>query len=79
MIGFNYVLVSGNHSILNNSYRFGIFIKAPIFIDKGAWFVANFTLTACASILECNILAANSLLSKLVMGSSKFLREFLPS
>ena len=71
MIGFNSVLVSGNHSVFNNSYRFGASIKTPIFIGKGTWVGANCTLTAGASLLECNILAANSVLSKPVVGSSK--------
>lgn len=70
MVGFNSVIVSGNHSVLNDSFRFGKSIKAPIFVGKGSWIGANCTMTAGASISNCNLLAANSTLSKPVYGSS---------
>lgn len=71
MIGFNSVLVSGNHSNINGSFRFGKSIKAPILIEKGAWVSANCTLTAGAKLPESSLLAANSVLTKSI--SEKFI------
>ena len=70
MIGFNSVIVSGNHSALNGSFRFGKSVKTPVFVGKGAWVSANCTLTAGAKLPEGSLLAANSVLTKSI--SEKF-------
>lgn len=64
MVGFNSVLVSGNHSSINNSFRFGKSIKKPIKVGAGAWVGANCTLIAGSSLPSGSVLAANSVLSK---------------
>ncbi|MCL1049582.1 hypothetical protein L2755_08125 [Shewanella abyssi] len=62
MIGFNSVLVSGNHSCVNGSYRFGDSLKAPILVGNGSWIGANCTVVAGASLAPSSLLAANSCL-----------------
>lgn len=60
MIGFNSVLVSGNHSMSNNSFRYGESIKKPIHIKKGSWVGANCTIIAGGVLPKSSVLAANS-------------------
>ncbi len=60
MIGFNSVLVSGNHSKSNGSYRFGKSRSAPIYIGFGSWVAANSTVVAGASIGSGVVIGANS-------------------
>ncbi|MBD3842442.1 MAG: acyltransferase [Campylobacterales bacterium] len=60
MIAFNSVIVSGNHTFVAGSYRFGSSAKQPITIKRGVWVAANSTVTAGCVIGEGSILAANS-------------------
>lgn len=60
MVGFNTVLVSGNHSLWSSSYRYGKSNKTPIFIGKGSWVAANCTVIAGAKIGSSTLVAANS-------------------
>lgn len=61
MLGFNVVIVSGNHTKFNDSYRYGSSKTEPIIIADGAWVGANSTITA-GSIIERGVLiGANSL------------------
>jgi acetyltransferase-like isoleucine patch superfamily enzyme len=60
MIGFNSVIVSGNHTRLNNSFRFGKSLKEKIIIKEGSWVGANCTVIAGSIIPPSSVLAANS-------------------
>jgi acetyltransferase-like isoleucine patch superfamily enzyme len=61
MIGFNSVLVSGNHTLSNSSYRFSTSYLSPISIGKGSWIAANCTITAGTVIDDSVLIGANSL------------------
>lgn len=61
MIAFNSVLVSGNHQLLNGSYRFGESKLKPIIVKEGAWVAANCTVVAGTNIGKGCLIAANSL------------------
>lgn len=63
LIGPNSVLVSGNHTFLNSSFRFGVSESKPIIISKGSWIGANCTILAGAKLPEQSILGAGSVLS----------------
>lgn len=63
MIGFNSVLVSGNHSLVNGSYRYGDSLTDRIEIGRGSWIGANCTVVAGAHLGPSSLLAANSCLS----------------
>lgn len=60
------VIVTSNHTLLNESYRFGEPIKAPILIGKGAWIAAHVTILAGTEIGKGALVAANSVVSKVV-------------
>lgn len=70
MIGFNSVLVSGNHTVINGSFRFGPSKKQPIKIGPGVWIAANCTVTAGSIIGEGTIVAGNSLVKNNLEKSS---------
>lgn len=63
MVGFNSVLVSGNHTRSGNSFRYGPSKMAPIDIQSGAWVGANCTILPGAKVGRCSVLAANSALN----------------
>jgi acetyltransferase-like isoleucine patch superfamily enzyme len=63
MIGFNSVIVSGNHTLFNGSYRFGKSNCRPIYIKFGSWISANCTVTAGSKIGEGSLVAANSVVT----------------
>lgn len=52
LVGFNSVIVSGNHTKNENSgsYRFGASDVKPIRIGKGVWIASNSTITAGTKI-----------------------------
>lgn len=60
MIGFNCVLVSGDHTLSGKSYRFGKSTLKPIKIGAGAWVAANCTVVAGAEIGNGSLVGANS-------------------
>ncbi|WP_076542430.1 hypothetical protein [Shewanella sp. UCD-KL21] len=60
MVGFNSVLVSGNHSCIGGSFRFGDSITSPIIIGSGSWIGANCTIVAGARLPNSSLIAANS-------------------
>lgn len=64
MIGFNSVLVAGNHTLINGSYRFGESQKAPIKIGFGSWVGANCTILPGVTIGCGTLIAANSAVVK---------------
>jgi len=54
------VLVTGDHTQLGGSYRFGRSMLAPIRICRGSWVAAHATVTNGVTIGPGSILAANS-------------------
>ena len=64
LIGPNTVVVSGNHTYLNHSFRFGKSVVKPILIKRGAWIGANCTIIAGSIIPEASIVGAGSVVSK---------------
>lgn len=72
MIGFNSVLVSGNHSKTNGSYRFGKSKTAPIYVGFGSWVAANCTVVAGASIGSGVVIGANSFIKGSFAGDSVY-------
>jgi maltose O-acetyltransferase len=63
MVGFNCVLVSGNHTLFNESYRFGRSSMKPIKIGAGTWVAANCTVTAGAEVGYGSLVGANSVVN----------------
>ncbi|WP_299807087.1 hypothetical protein [uncultured Shewanella sp.] len=63
MIGIGSVLISGNHSLLNDSYRFGSPVRAPIKIKCGSWVAGNVLVTAGAQLPSSSLLAGGSVLN----------------
>lgn len=64
LIGPNTVIVSGNHTYLNGSFRFGKSLSKPIVINNGVWIGANCTILAGSSIPATSIIGAGSVVSK---------------
>ncbi len=64
LVGPNTVIVSGNHTLKNNSYRFGKSEIKPILIGKGSWIGANCTILAGAIIPTISVIAAGSVVTK---------------
>lgn len=64
MIAPNTVIVMGNHTSVNNSYRFGPIKKGKVIIRKGSWIGANCTIAIGAVLPENSVLGANSFLNK---------------
>ncbi len=60
------VVVTSNHTLLNESYRYGPSQKAPIKIGKGAWIAAHVTILAGSVIGHGALVAANSVVNKQV-------------
>jgi acetyltransferase-like isoleucine patch superfamily enzyme len=54
------VVVTGNHTRLNRSFRFGPRTVAPVRIAAGSWLAAHVTVTAGSSIGAGTVVAANS-------------------
>jgi len=58
------VLVSGDHTRLDGSYRFGPSELAPIRIGQGAWIAAHATVTKGVAVGRGAVLAANSVATR---------------
>ena len=58
------VVISGNHTSMNCSYRYGPPIIAPIIIGKGSWIASHVVLTAGCTIGENTLIAANAVVTK---------------
>lgn len=72
MIGFNCVLVSGNHTLSGESYRFGNSFLKPIKIGAGSWVAANCTVVAGAEIGPGSLIGANSVVVGLLLPFGKY-------
>lgn len=62
--GPNCVIITGNHSLHNSSYRYGKIDAGQVLIKKGAWVAANCVVVKGAVLPEGSVLAANSFLNK---------------
>jgi len=58
------VIVSGNHSTLNGSYRYGPALVAPIVIGKGSWIASHVVVTAGCTVGENCLIAANAVVTQ---------------
>jgi len=58
------VIVSGNHTSINGSYRYGPAILAPIVIEKGSWIASHVVVTAGCTIGENSLIAANAVVTQ---------------
>ncbi|MFA8300216.1 MAG: hypothetical protein ACEPOV_08645 [Hyphomicrobiales bacterium] len=63
-IGPNVIIISGNHTKLNGSYRFGKPDREEIILERGSWVSANCTIAKGSMLPSGSVLAANSLLNK---------------
>jgi acetyltransferase-like isoleucine patch superfamily enzyme len=61
MFGPGCIVSSGNHTRIDNSFRYGPPQSAPIRIGKGAWIAGNSTITGGSFIGEGTLIGANSL------------------
>lgn len=64
MIGIGSVIVAGNHTLNNGSYRFGQRSESDIVIGNGSWIAANCTLVSGSVFPPSSLLAANSVFTK---------------
>lgn len=60
MLGPYSIVVTGNHSMLNGSYRFGPPNRAPICIKNGAWIAAHAVVCKGVTMGQGSLLSANS-------------------
>ncbi len=66
MIGPYCVLISGNHTRLHGSYRYGPPFLAPIRIGRGPWLGAHVVVTAGAEVGAGALIAAGAVVAGLV-------------
>ena len=64
MIAPHAIIISGNHTSVNGSYRYGKADAGKIFIGRGSWIAGNATIVKGASLPEDSVLSANSFLNK---------------
>ncbi|ELF6473817.1 acyltransferase [Vibrio vulnificus] len=64
MIGIASVLISGNHTIEQGSYRYGKSSRKAIEVGFGSWIGANCTLVAGAIVPPSTLIGANSVVTK---------------
>ncbi|EKO3572778.1 acyltransferase [Vibrio metschnikovii] len=72
MIGIGSILVSGNHTISNGSYRFGIPKRDSIYIGDGSWLAAQVIVVSGASIPKSSLIAANTVVTKKLLTSGVY-------
>ncbi len=58
------MLITGDHTLVEGSYRFGPRSVAPIRIDRGAWIAAHATVTKGVRVGRGALLAANSVATR---------------
>ena len=64
MLGFNVIVVSGDHSKKNGSYRYGKSKTEKIYFKFGSWVGANSVILKGAVIEKGTVIGANSVLKK---------------
>ena len=72
MIGFASVIVSGNHTIHNQSYRNGKRDQKPIIIGRGSWIGAQCSILAGSIIPNGSLIAAGAVVTKNLGATGKF-------
>jgi maltose O-acetyltransferase len=58
------VIIAGNHSLSNGSYRFGSSDRAPIHLKKGCWVGAHVTITRGVTVGDGSVVAANAVVTQ---------------
>ena len=64
IIGPHAIIVSGNHTLGNGSYRDGSGITGTVHLQRGSWVGGNSTVTLGAVLPARSVLGANSVLNK---------------
>jgi maltose O-acetyltransferase len=64
LIGPSVSIISGNHTAIDGSYRFGMSSPGVIKLAKGAWIASNCTVGKNSSLPSGSVLSANSFLNK---------------
>lgn len=64
MIAPHVIIISGNHTSLNGSYRYGASDAGRICIEYGSWVGGNSTILKGSVLPRNSVLAGNSLLNK---------------
>lgn len=64
MFGPYCVVISGNHSSINGSYRYGPPFLAPITIGKGSWIGSHVVITAGSVIGKNTLIAAGAVVAQ---------------
>ena len=75
MIGYSSIIVTGNHSIVHGSYRFGDPIRMQITIGSGTWVGANCVILPGVSITNSCCIAAGTVVNKSITVSGIFYRK----
>ena len=66
MIGIGSVIVSGNHTASNGSYRWGSRDESPIIIGQGSWLGANTVLVAGSVVPKSSLIAAGAVVANIL-------------
>ena len=64
MLAYHTVVVDGNHTRRDGSFRFGPRAEAPVRIGRGAWIAANCTVLPGVTIGRGALVAANSAVTR---------------
>lgn len=64
MIGPHVIIVSGNHTKIDNSYRYGVGVKGSINIGNGCWITSHCTVALNTVLPSGSVLAANSFINR---------------
>ena len=64
MVGYSSIIVSGNHTMIDNSYRYGKPKRSPILIKNGSWIGANCVILAGAIVPPASCIAAGTVITK---------------
>jgi acetyltransferase-like isoleucine patch superfamily enzyme len=64
MVGYNSIIIDGNHTQIDVSYRFGPSLRKPINIESGVWLAANVVVIGGVSICSGCLVSANTVVYK---------------
>lgn len=64
IVGPNCVFSSGNHTFLEDSFRYGKSDSKSVVIEEGSWVAANCSVVAGAKLPKQSLLAAGAVLNK---------------
>ncbi len=59
------IIISGNHTLKDGSFRYGEGDKGHIMIGRGAWVAGNCTIQKDSTLPSGSVLSANSFLNKI--------------